>query len=150
MKPVKELRIEWAPASRKPALRALLAEFAAAIGEPAPDAEGFARITRALDDGRIAFALASDGADPIGMCSLTAGFSTYGAAPFGLVDDPCVDPTRRGGGVARALLEAVTAEARSRGCRSLLIGCSDGDVGMWKHFGFRKIGNLMATDLPGS
>lgn len=142
--------VEVVSESGLPDLRALQSEFSRAIGEPALDREAFARIAVAVNAGRITFLLARDAGEAIGMCSLTFGFSTYGAAPFGVVDDIYVVTERRGSGVARALVKAATAEARSRGSRSVLIGCSDGDVEMWKHFGFRKIGNMMATDLPGS
>ena len=132
-----------------PELHALQADFARSIGEPVPDRDALDRVAGAMDAGRITFLLARDEGAPVGMCSLTTGFSTYRASPFGLVDDLYVDPARRRSGVARALVDAALAEARSRGCRSVLIGCSDGDIPMWEHFGFRKIGNLMATDLPG-
>lgn len=128
-------------------LHALQADFARSIGEPVPDDDALERVTGAMDAGRITFLLARDEGAPVGMCSLTISFSTYRAAPFGIFDDFYVVPERRGRGVARALVNAAVAEASAHGCRSVLIGCSDGDVGMWKHFGFRKIGNMMATDL---
>jgi len=143
------LRIDPVSEADLPDLRTLQLEFSRSIGEAEPDGDAFDRIAAAIEAGQIHFMLAREGDRPVGTCSLTIGFSTYGAAPFGVFDDFYVVPDRRKTGLARRLVDAVLAAARERGCRSVLGGVSDGDVEMWKHFGFRKIGNMMATDLPG-
>lgn len=83
----------------------------------------------------------------MGLISLTTGFSTCRAGPFGLLEDLFVVPDRRGHGVARLLIETATDHARRAGCRSLLAGCGPRDVAMWEHLGFRSIGTLVSRDL---
>ena len=101
----------------------------------------------------VAFRLAgemTDGLTPemaVGICSLTIGFSTYRAAPFGVMEDFYIVPEMRQKGVARLLIDHVLADARQKGCRSVMLGCSTDDMPMYKHLGFKTIGNMMARDL---
>ncbi len=125
----------------------LLAAFAQAVGEPGPDDAGRSRIAEAAARGAIEFHVARDGETPVGLGSMTVGFSTYRASPIALLDDVYVAPDHRGQGVARLLCDSLRAAARERGCASVLGGCSAADVAIWAHFGFRPIGTLMACDL---
>jgi GNAT superfamily N-acetyltransferase len=128
-------------------VQALLEAFLDTTGENAPDAASSARIADAMARGDIRFFVARDAGKPVGLISLTTGFSTYRAGPFGLLEDLFVAPDRRGRGVGRRLIEAATDQARRAGCRSLLAGCGAGDVSMWEHLGFRPIGTLVSRDL---
>lgn len=56
-----------------------------------------------------------DGA-PAGVAVSFLGYSTFAAAPLLNLHDFVVAPAFRGQGVARALLERLAGEARSRGC----------------------------------
>lgn len=125
----------------------LLLAFLGAIGEPAPDREALDRIGDAARAGHMRFFVAKNGDERVGLCSLTLGFSTYKAGPFGTIEDLYVAEAWRGRGVTRALLDALIQHARAEGCRSVLGGCSRDDVPMWKHFEFRPIGVLMAKDV---
>lgn len=51
-----------------------------------------------------------------GVAVAFLGYSTFAAAPLLNLHDFVVDPAFRGRGVARALLERLADEARSRGC----------------------------------
>lgn len=125
----------------------LLDGFQEEIGEPRADDEARARIRDALEQENLEFLVARDGDVPVGLCSLTCGFSTYKASPFALMEDYYVAPTHRGTGVARQLVDAARDRARSKGCHSFVVGVSPGDAPMWEHFGFRRIGVMMAQDI---
>ncbi len=56
-----------------------------------------------------------DGA-AVGIATCFGGFSTFAARPLINVHDLAVLPAHRGRGVGRALLDAVTRAARTRGC----------------------------------
>lgn len=128
-------------------VRALLAAFSRAVGEPVARDEAWARIERAVAEGKIEFHVAREDGVAVGLASLSLAFSTYRAAPFAVLDDVYVAPDRRGRGVARALVESLLAAARRRGCASALGGCSADDVPRWERLGFRRIGTMMAHDL---
>jgi len=142
--------VEVSPASvaRFDDVRVLLERFFATIGEADPGAEGYDRIRAAAGRGEIEFHVARDGGVPVGLISLTMGFSTYRAAPFALLEDLFVERSHRRRGIARRLIEAATAAATARGCGSLLAGVGATDLAMWGHLGFRRIGQLVARDLP--
>jgi len=142
------VEVSHAPAARFDEVRVLLSRFLATIGEADPGAEGYARIRSAAERGAIEFHVARDGEVAVGLISLTVGFSTYHAAPFALLEDLFVEESHRGCGVARRLIESATAEATARGCGSLLAGIGATDLRMWEHLGFRRIGLLVARDVP--
>ena len=125
----------------------LLDAFLEAIGEPIVDEAARMRIRRAQEEGRIEFLVAKEDGRPVGLCSLTYGYSTYKAAAFALLEDYFVAPSHRGQGVARQVVEAAAARATAKGCRSLIAGVSQGDLEMWEHYGFRSIGVMVARDL---
>lgn len=80
---------------------------------------------------------------PVGVAVCFVGFSTFQARPLLNVHDLAVLPSHRGRGVGRALLAAVEARARARGCckitlevletnhraRALYASCGLTDVG---------------------
>lgn len=123
----------------------LLDAFLATIGEQGPGPDGYTRIREALECNEIEFFVARAGGMPVGLVSLTSGFTTYRAAPFAMMEDLFVAESWRGRGVARRLIETCAARAAERGCGSLL--AATGDVAMWLHLGFRPIGRLMSRDL---
>lgn len=59
--------------------------------------------------------LAREGAQPLGVCVVLVGFSTFEARPRWNVHDLAVMPEARGRGIGRGLLEAVCAAAREAG-----------------------------------
>ena len=58
---------------------------------------------------------------PIGMAICFRGFSTFAARPVVNIHDFFVSKNVRGRGVSRALLDAVSAEARALGCCKLTL-----------------------------
>jgi ribosomal protein S18 acetylase RimI-like enzyme len=69
-----------------------------------PDSSGIQLIARGNGDERSA----------VGFATLYWTFSTLAASAIGLMNDLYVDPTARGGGIGRALIEACEAECAAR------------------------------------
>ncbi|RKT47297.1 GNAT family N-acetyltransferase [Thiocapsa rosea] len=65
--------------------------------------------------------LARDGEDAVGLAICFQGFSTFRARPLLNIHDLAVLPSHRGRGIATALLAAIEAEARRRGCCKLTL-----------------------------
>jgi ribosomal protein S18 acetylase RimI-like enzyme len=65
--------------------------------------------------------LACDGEAAVGLVICFQGFSTFRARPLLNIHDLAVLPSHRGRGVATALLAAIEAEARRRGCCKLTL-----------------------------
>jgi len=125
----------------------ILDRFLTAIGEAALDDRSSARLGKAMGEDKIFFYIARIEGSAVGVCSLTVGFSTYRASPFGVIDDFYIVPEMRKKGVARVIVEHVLSDAGQRGCRSVIIGCGNEEVAMYRHLGFKTIGNMMAIDL---
>lgn len=118
--------------------------YKAAIGEDAPTAQEKDRLQTAIAGEKILFYGAFDGADLIGCCSVTVGFSTFLYAPSGVFEDFYIRPAYRHKGVAKALVRFARADS---GVSSLTVGCADCDVDMYKALGFSiPLGNLLAFD----
>lgn len=66
--------------------------------------------------GKAVVLLAMSGVEAVGIAVCFEGFSTFAARPLLNVHDLAVLPEHRGRGVGTALLEAVAAHARERGC----------------------------------
>lgn len=133
--------------SNEPGLFDLLNGFLTTVGSFTLDEKAVGRLMEAIKKEKIFFYIARNPESAVGICSLTIGFSTYRASPFGLVDDFYIVAEMRRKGIARLLLDHVLSDARKKGCRSVILGCSTDDMPMYKHLGFRTIGNMMAKDL---
>ena len=57
----------------------------------------------------------------VGIATCFLAFSTFAARPLINIHDLAVLPEHRGGGIGRALLEAVEAKARTLGCAKLTL-----------------------------
>lgn len=76
---------------------------------------------------------------PIGIATCFLGFSTFAAKPLINIHDLAVHSDFRGVGVGRALLSAVEAEARSRGCCKLTLEVLQNNqraIKVYSSFGF--------------
>ena len=61
-------------------------------------------------------------------------------------DDYFVEPAFRGQGIARKLAQAAQAWCREQGCASLLVGCSPGDLPLYRVLGFTaELGTMLAA-----
>ena len=86
----------------------------------------------------------------MGMCSVSPCFSTFACGETGVFDDFYVEPPFRRRGAARLLARAAQGWCRERGMASLTVGCSAGDVGMYRALGFAlELGAMLACPLEG-
>ena len=79
------------------------------------------------------------GETPVGVLNAFLGYSTFKARPLMNVHDIAVHPDWRGKGVGKALLQALEAHARQRGCCKLTLEVLTGNVRAresYLHFGF--------------
>jgi GNAT superfamily N-acetyltransferase len=126
-------------------LTGLEQQYKMAIGEPQLTFEQIAALKRAIEAGKIEFFVAKDGAEMVGMCSVTVAFSTFACSAMGIFEDFFIANTHRKQGIAGALTQFVFAEMKARGITSLWVGSADIDVEMYKSLGFDiPLGNLLA------
>lgn len=119
--------------------------FLAEIGEEPLTGEKKERLSAAVREGKIAFFLAMRGTRAVGMCSVSPCFSTFACGETGVFDDFYVEPPFRRRGAARLLARAAQEWCRERGMASLTVGCSAGDVEMYRALGFRlELGAMLA------
>lgn len=124
--------------------------FLAEIREEPLTGEKKQRLAAAVREGRIAFFLALRGTRAVGMCSVSPCFSTFACGETGVFDDFYVEPPFRRQGAARLLARAAQGWCRERGMASLTVGCSAGDVGMYRALGFAlELGAMLACPLEG-
>lgn len=124
--------------------------FLAEIGEDPLTEVKKERLAAAVRAGRIAFFLALRGTRAVGMCSASPCFSTFACGETGVFDDFYVEPPFRRRGAARLLAQAARDWCRARGMASLTVGCSAGDVGMYRALGFElELGTMLACPLEG-
>lgn len=124
--------------------------FLAEIREEPLTGEKKERLADAVREGRIAFFLAMRGSRAVGMCSVSPCFSTFACGETGVFDDFYVEPPFRRRGAARLLARAAQDWCRERGMASLTVGCSAGDVGMYRALGFEvELGTMLACPLEG-
>ena len=124
--------------------------FLAEIGEEPLTGAKKEQLAAAVREGKIAFFLAMRGTRAIGMCSVSPCFSTFACGETGVFDDFYVEPPFRRQGAARLLSQAARGWCRERGMASLTVGCSAGDVGMYRALGFElELGTMLACPLGG-
>lgn len=133
------------PEAEADGLLGLESAFRAEMGEEQLDDAARGRLLRAAHAGDIIFFAARRLGRPIGMCSVSLCFSTFACRPCGVFDDFYVEPAFRGQGTARQLVRAAVKWCSERGCASLVLGSSPGDVGMYTSLGFdARLGEMLA------
>ncbi len=118
--------------------------YKAEIGEDEPDREAFDRLTEAIGKQQILFFGARVGTVLAGCCSVTPGFSTFNYARSGVFEDFYILPEYRHQGIAR---ELVRFAYRESGVNSLIVGCADCDIPMYRSLGFSiPLGTMLAFE----
>ena len=87
--------------------------------------------------------LAYHGGESVGLATCFWGFSTFAALPLLNLHDLAVLPKCRGLGVGRALLRAVEARARERGCAKVTLEVRERNArarGLYESEGFSHSG----------
>ena len=129
-------------------LHRLLNSFLAEIGEEALDDEKKERLEKAIREEKIHFFLAKRGCRAVGLCSVSPCFSTFACKASGVFDDFYVEPVFRKQGIARLLSDAAQDWCKAQGYASLTVGCSDGDIAMYRSLGFgTRLGTMLAAEL---
>ena len=110
--------------------------FRRSVGEePLTEAEK-ERLADAVRAGRIVFFAARRGVRAVGLCSVSAGFSTFACGEVGSFEDFYLEPCFRGKGAARLLANAARDWCREEGIASLTVTCAPCDEGMYRALGF--------------
>jgi len=124
------------------AVARLMVAFRDHLGLDWPSANAFlAGVERLLDDPNTAYLLAApDGAsDPAGVAQVRFRRGLWWAAEDAELEDLFVEERARGGGLARALVEAVVDLARQRGCRRIQLDANEDNaaaLALYRSFGF--------------
>ena len=122
--------------------------FLAEIGEDPLDDSKKEQLAKAIREKKIVFFLAKRGYRAVGMCSVSPCFSTFSCSETGVFDDFFVEPVFRRQGAARLLADAAQDWCRKRAMSSLTVGCSAGDVEMYRALGFQtQLGIMLACGL---
>ncbi|MFO0819053.1 MAG: GNAT family N-acetyltransferase [Pirellulales bacterium] len=94
--------------------------------------------------------LALHGDQPVGIATCFRGFSTFAAKPLINISDFFVEPTLRGQGIGRMLLDAVLAEAKQTHCCKLTLEVQQNNSrarSIYGQFGFQQA--VYAADAAG-
>jgi GNAT superfamily N-acetyltransferase len=109
--------IRPAEARDEPRWRELFAGYVDFYRAVVPEATTAATFARILDPASpVGALLAERGGEVIGLCNYVVHESTWDVRPVCYLQDLYVDPARRGGGAAKALILACEAEAARLGC----------------------------------
>jgi GNAT superfamily N-acetyltransferase len=104
----------------RPEDSAAIADLLGQLGYPTAAESAAARLGRLAAAGDAVFVADVDGR-VVGLAGLRVSPSIEYDAPAGQLASLVVDEAHRGAGVGRALVEAVEAEARARGCAALFV-----------------------------
>ena len=122
--------------------------FLQEIGEEILDDAKKERLIAAAKEKRIRFFFAKRGYRAVGMCSVSCCYSTFACGDIGVFDDFYIEPIYRRKGIARQLTSAVQNWCKANKLASLTVGCSPGDVDMYRSLGFDiSIGTTLACPL---
>lgn len=94
--------------------------------------------------------VADEGRAPVGYVGVVLAPDELTGAPTGHVFDVFVEPGRRRGGVARALLEAAETECRVQGCQRMaatVSGHNAASLGLFARAGFQVERHILARSL---
>ena len=126
-------------------IKTLLKKYKSSINESIINENQFDELKNAILNNRITFYTIHNDNDVIGMCSISTIFSTYKCDLVGMFDDFFIDIEYRKKGYARELVNYVFDDMKNRKINSVLVGCSEIDVKMYKKLGFdMEIGYLLS------
>ena len=117
-------------------LMKLMNGYLSEIGEECLSEEKQERLKEAIGAGDISFFVAKRGYRTVGMCSVSAIFSTFNCGKVAVFEDFYVEPVFRGQGIARTLSQAARNWCREQGIGSLSVTCAPCDEQMYRCLGF--------------
>jgi predicted acetyltransferase len=128
-------------------IKTLLQKYKKAINEESIDENQFDKLKNAIQKGTIVFYTVSEDDEIIGMCSISTIFSTYKCGLVAVFDDFFVEKEYRKKGYAKELVRFVFNDMKAKKINSVLVGCSEMDIGMYKKIGFNlEVGHLLSWD----
>jgi len=128
-------------------IKTLLQEYKKSINEKSADYNQFNALKNAIINNKIAFYTIIEDDETIGICSISIIFSTYKCEPVGIFDDFFIKKEYRKKGYARKLVDFVFNDMKAKGINSVMVGCSEVDIGMYKKLGFNmELGQLLSWD----
>lgn len=123
-------------------LEKLQIAYKKAIGEDAPSQAELDRLKQAIERGDIHFYGCVCENVLVASCSICITYSTFNYERAGLFEDFYIEPSFRHKGIARKLVDFAYKQS---GVGSLVVGCADCDVEMYRAIGFGiSLGNMMA------
>ena len=131
----------------------LMAAFRDHLKDKVPsDTEMRAGVERLLGDPDTEFLLgAPDGGDAAAVAQRRDRYGVWRAGFDCLLEDLFVDASARGAGLGRAMMEAILAHARARGCRRVELDTNETNaaaLALYGSFGFSAVANSYgARDL---
>ena len=128
-------------------LEILMHEYKFSINEDKLDKKQFEKLKEAIKYKKIKFYTLNIDNNIIGMCSISYLYSTYKCESIGMFDDFYIKPDYRKKGYAKKLTKYVFEDMVKNNINSVMVGCSDMDLEMYKHIGFKmELGNLLTWD----
>jgi predicted acetyltransferase len=125
--------------------KVLIQEFKSSIHEDLLDKNKLDTLEKAINESKINFYIIVENNEIIGMCSISILFSTYKCESIGMFDDFYIKKAYRKKGFAKKLVDYVFNDMKVKGINSVLVGCSEIDIGMYNKLGFNmKVGHLFS------
>jgi GNAT superfamily N-acetyltransferase len=128
---------------------AAIAELLGQLGYPAGADAVRPRIERMLDAGD-RLVVAEVGGDIVGLANLHVSPSIEYDEPAGKLGSLVVHEAHRGSGIGRALVEALEAEARARGCGAFFLTTAERRAeahAFYEHLGLERTGRRYSKTL---
>lgn len=111
-------------------------------------AEQIEWLKSAVEQGIVTFYGAFVDGLPVGICSLTVGFSTFNCRKTAVFEDFYIAMPYRRTGMARELVNFAAEQAKQQNIATVTVGCCNGDVGMYEALGFNvPTGNLLCKNI---
>ena len=137
-----DVQVWRAEAHEAEAVGDLMVAFRNHLGVGWPSENAFrAGVDRLIEDPNTLYLLGAPDPDspPLGVAQVRFRFGVWWAAEDCLLEDLFVHADARGKGVGRALVEAVIAAARERGCRRVELDANEDNapaLALYRSFGF--------------
>ena len=127
-----------------------LVELVGQLGYPAAAEQLVERLARLAGSGEDRCVVAELGGELVGLASIHTSLSVVHDRPVARLSAIVVGERHRGRGVGQALVAALEAEARARGCQLLFLTTAEHRAGahaFYRRLGFEETGRRFAKQL---
>jgi ribosomal protein S18 acetylase RimI-like enzyme len=146
-----EITVSRATLNDIEALLPLVRAYRAFYGQT-PDDSGERRfIGKHLRDETSTVFFASDGSSALGLVQIFESWSTVRLAPMLILEDLFVEPSARGRGIARALIEAAISYAREAGAAGMFLETAvdnERAQGLYERAGWQRERSFVKFNAP--